>query len=174
VTFGTFFKETYLPQVLQDKKPHTTVNEEGLYRRNLCETIGALPFNEISAFQLERIKKDMTDAGLSARTVQYALQIVRQVFNVAKKLGVFTGEPPTRNIRWPRIDNMKLRYLSADEAERLLEALAKRSQTLRDMTLLSLHSWLRFSEIANLKWSCVNWDAGTLSILNAKSGSRIT
>jgi integrase len=68
---------------------------------------------------------------------------------------------------------MKLRYLSAKEAERLLNALATKSKTLHDAALLSLHCGLRFGEIANLKWSCVNWDAGTLAILNAKAGSRI-
>lgn len=172
VTFGEFFEETYLPQVQRDKKPHTAVNEEGIYRRNLSRIIGALPFPQISAIQMERIKKDMGDAGLSSRTVQYALQIVRQVFNVAKKRGVFTGESPTGKIKWPKIDNMKMRYLSTDEADRLLEALGKRSQTVHDMALLSLHTGLRFSEIANLRWSCVNWDAGTLAILNAKTGSR--
>jgi integrase len=35
-----------------------------------------------------------------------------------------------------------------------------------------LHCGLRFGEIAALPWSCVNFETGTLAILNAKTGSR--
>lgn len=138
----------------------------------MADAIGALPFPQISAFQLERIKKDMADKKKSDRTIQYVLQLTRHVFNTAAKVGVYTGPSPTKAVKWPKLDNMKLRYLSIDEAETLLAALAKKSQTLHDAALLSLHCGLRFGEIAALKWSCVNWTAGTLAILNAKSGSR--
>jgi len=173
ISFGRFMKDIYLPQCQRDKKHKTYVGEEGLYRLHLEGTIGDLPFNKISAFHLERIKKDMADRGLSGRTIQYALQLTRQVFHTARNLGVYSGDSPTRNVRWPKLDNMKLRYLSAEEAEQLLEALATRSMTLHDMALLSLHCGLRFGEIAKLQWSCVNWELGTLAILNAKAGSRI-
>ena len=173
VTFGRFMTEIYLPQCQRDKKHKTYINEEGLYRLHLANIVGNLPFSKISSFHLERIKKDMTDSKLSPRTIQYVLQLTRQVFNIARKTGAYKGESPTRNIRWPKLDNMKLRYLRADEAEKLLDALAERSKTLHDMALLSLHCGLRFGEIANLKWSCVNWEAKKLAILNAKAGSRI-
>jgi len=173
ITFDRFMTETYLPQCQRDKKHKTYINEEGLYRLHLADTIGALPFSKIKAFHLERIKKDMTDRKLSPRTIQYVLQLTRQAFHVARKTGVYDGESPTRNVRWPKLDNMKLRYLRAGEAEKLLDALAGRSKTLHDMALLSLHCGLRFGEIANLKWSCVNWKAKTLAILNAKAGSRL-
>jgi len=40
------------------------------------------------------------------------------------------------------------------------------------VALLSLHCGLRFGEISTLTWSCINPAAGTLAILNAKTGSR--
>jgi len=173
ITFGDFMTNTYLPQCKNDKKEKTYINEEGLYRRHLAGTIGTLPFRQISAFHLERIKKAMTDHELSARTVQYVLQLIRQAFHTARKIGLYIGDSPTKNIRWPKLDNMKLRYLSVHEADNLLNALAAKSKNLHDTALLSLHCGLRFGEIANLKWSSVNWNAGTLAILNAKAGSRI-
>jgi len=172
VTFGTFMTETYLPQSKHDKKERTYKIEEMLCRLHLADTIGGLPFSKISAFHLERIKKDMADKGLSDRTIQYCLQVTRHVFHTARKLGVYAGESPTNAVKWPKLDNMKLRYLSIDEAERLLAALRAKSQSLHDIALLSLHCGLRFGEIAALTWSCVNWSAGSLLILDAKTGSR--
>jgi len=172
ITFGAFMTETYLPQSKADKKERTYTIEEMLHRRYLADTIGALPFPQISAFHLERIKKDMADKGKSDRTIQYVLQLTRQVFNTARKLGVYTGENPTGAVRWPRVDNMKLRYLTVEEADQLLKALEAKSKTLHGAALLSLHCGLRFGEVAALTWGCVNWGAGTLAILNAKTGSR--
>jgi integrase len=172
ITFGDFVTKTYLPQSKLDKKKRTYTTEEMLYRGYLADTIGALPFPKISAFHLERIKKSMADQKKSDRTIQYALQLTRHVFHTARKLGVYAGESPTNAVKWPRLDNMKLRYLSFTEAETLLAALAKKSQNLHDAALLSLHCGLRFGEIASLTWSCVNSEAGTLVILNAKTGSR--
>lgn len=172
IPFGRFMSETYLPQCKHDKNDKTYINEEGLYRLHLEETVGALPFCKITPFHLERIKKTMSDKGLSNRTIQYVLQLTRQVFNSARHLGIFTGDPPTKGVKWPKLDNMKLRYLSIGEAEKLLAALATKSQTLHDAALLSLHAGLRFGEIAKLTWSCVNWEAGTIAILDAKTGSR--
>lgn len=172
VTFGAFMTGTYLPQSKHDKKAKSYAIEEMLYRVHLSGTLADLPFSKIAPFHLERIKKAISDKGLSNRTIQYALQVIRHAYNTARKLGIYAGESPTKAVKWPTLDNMKMRYLSIDEAEKLLAALAAKSQNLHDMALLSLHCGLRFGETAALHWSCVNWKAGTLTILNAKTGSR--
>ncbi len=172
ITFDQFMTGTYFPQCKADKKSKTYDFEKMFYRLHLEPEIGSLSFSKISPFHLEKIKKTMAGKELSPRYVFYALQIIRQVFNTARKLGVFAGDSPTRAVKWPKLDNAKLRYLSIDEAETLLTALKAKSQNLHDEALLSLHCGLRFGEIAALPWSCVNFKAGTLAILNAKTGSR--
>lgn len=172
ITFGQFMTETYLPQRELDKKAKTYEIEKMLYDRHLKEFLENVPLPEVKSDHLEAIKKSMIGKKLSDRTIQYALQVIRQVFHTAKKKHVYEGESPTSAIHWPKPDNMKLRYLSIDETEKLLARLAKKSQHAHDMALLSLHSGLRFGEIAALTWSCVNLEQGTLAILNAKTGSR--
>jgi integrase len=171
LTFGQFIVGTYLPQSKQDKKPGSYAMEETLYRIHMNSLIN-LPLSKIAPIHIERIKKNMTDKGLSPRTIQYALQVIRHAFSVANKMGVYTGPSPTKAVKWPKLDNLKMRYLSVDEAETLLAALKNKGKNLHDAALLSLHCGLRFGEIAALTWSCVNWDAGSLAILNAKTGSR--
>jgi integrase len=65
-----------------------------------------------------------------------------------------------------------MRFLTRDEADRLLAALKEKSPDVHDMTLLSLHADLRFGEIASLTWQDVNLEKGTLTIRDAKAGSR--
>jgi integrase len=172
MTFGDFMTSIYLPQCELDKKPNTYRTEKMFYHVHMAGSLADLPLNKVAPFHLEKIKKAMADKKKSDRTIEYILQMIRQAFNKAKKLGFYHGEPPTLGVKWPKLDNMKMRYLSIAEAETLLAALAAKSQSLHDMALLSLNCGLRFGEIAALTWSCVNFDAGTLAILNAKTGSR--
>jgi len=173
VTFGNFFTKTYLPQVTADR-PKSVRADEGLYNKWLSDAIGTLPFPQISPFHIEKIKKKMTDAGRSPRTIEYCLAIVRQVFNHARRLEVFAGECPTSKVKRPKIDNARMRYLTPEEADLLLRALAEKSVDVHDMALLSLHCGLRFGEIAALQWQDVDLVKSVLTIRDAKAGSRTT
>jgi len=173
VTFHDFFTKTYLPQAKADR-PKSVINDEALYTQWLNDTIAPLPFPQISAFHIEKIKKSMTDAGRAPRTVEYCLAVIRQVFNHARRLGVFAGESPTAKVKWPKVDNARMRYLTPEEADLLLSALTEKSIDVHDMALLSLHCGLRFGEIAALQWQDVNLDKSLLTIRDAKGGSRTT
>ncbi|WP_026939677.1 tyrosine-type recombinase/integrase [Hippea alviniae] len=92
----------------------------------------------------------MLDKSLSPRTIQYAIQTVKHMFNVAIKQGFFKGENPTRGIKIPKKDNKRIRFLTRDEAKMLLQELKKHSQDTYEIAYLSLYTGMRFSEIANL------------------------
>lgn len=172
VTFKTFFEDTYLPQAKADKKERSVTREEGLFKVWISPAIGHLPMKDIAPFHLEKLKKSMADKGQSPRSIEYALAVTRQIFNTAKRLGSFTGENPTAKVKFPKPDNGRLRFLTHTEADKLLEALKGKSADVYDMTLLSLNCGLRFGEISSLTWQDVSLDRGTLTIRDAKAGSR--
>ena len=170
VTFGTIFAGAYLEHSRQNKKRNSVVTEQGLFRQWIEPVIGALPLKDISPFHLERIKKDMADAGRAARTIHYALCVVRQVFNFASARDLSACISPTCKVKPPRTDNRRLRFLTHEEARRLLDHLAERSPNLHDMALMSLHCGIRAGEIFNLTWSDVDFDRGLLALRDTKSG----
>lgn len=172
ITFEDFFTHTYLPQAKADKKDSTAKREEGFLTNWLRMVIGNLPLKEVSSFHLEKLKKTMSEGGQSPRSIEYALAVIRQVFNMARRMGLYEGESPTANVKKPKVDNGRMRFLTKSEAKRLLEALARKSTDVHDMTLLSLHAGLRFGEIASLTWQDVDLDKGILTIRDAKAGSR--
>ena len=172
VTFKTFFEDTYLPQAKADKKERSVTREEGLFKVWISPGLGHLPMKDIAPFHLEKLKKSMADKGQSPRSIEYALSVVRQIFNTAKRLGSFDGENPTAKVKFPKPDNGRMRFLTHKEADKLLEFLKGKSDDVYDMTLLSLNCGLRFGEIASLTWQDVDKDRGTLTIRDAKAGSR--
>ena len=172
VTFGAFFTDSYLPQATADKKEKTVTREEGLYDVWISDILKDLPMKDIAPFHLEKLKKSMADGGQSPRSIEYALSVVRQVFNVARRLEAYQGDNPTAKVKFPKPDNGRMRFLTHKEADKLLEALNEKSVDVHDMALLSLHCGLRFGEIAALTWQDVDIKRGTLTIRDAKAGSR--
>ncbi len=172
ITFERYFIDTYMPQAKADKKIRTSKREEGLFNNWIKDSLGNLQLIDIVPFHLEKIKRTMTEKGQSARSIEYALALIRQVFNNARRQGLYVGESPTSKVKKPKVDNGRMRFLTHDEAKRLLSALQIKSIDTHDMTLLSLHCGLRFGEIASLTWQDVDLNKGVLTIRDAKAGSR--
>lgn len=172
VTLHSFFYNTYLPQAENDKKEKSVTREKGLFSVWIAPALGHFPLKKIAPFHLEKLKRNMAKGGQSPRSIEYALSVVRQIFNTAKRLGVFDGENPAMGVKFPKPDNSRMRFLTHEEASALLESLKAKSTDVHDMTLLSLNCGLRFGEIAGLTWGDVNLERGTLTIRDAKAGSR--
>ncbi len=172
ITLQSFFDGTYLEMARADKKESSVKRERGLFNVWIRPAIGGTAIKDISPFQLEQLKRDMTSGKQSPRSIEYALSVIRQIFNTAKRLGAYTGDNPTAKIKFPKPDNGRMRFLTRTEADDLLNALKAKSQDVYDVTLLSLHCGLRFGEIKALTWQDVNLEKGTLTIRDAKAGSR--
>jgi integrase len=169
---GAFFKDTYLPQAKADKKEKSVEREEGLFNVWISDNLGDLPMKDITPFHLEQLKRDMATGKQSPRSIEYALSVIRQIFNTAKRLGKYEGENPTARVKFPKPDNGRMRFLTHTEADALLKALKEKSDDVHDVTLLSLHCGLRFGEIKALTWQDIDTDKGVMTIRDAKAGSR--
>jgi integrase len=171
LTFGEIFKEKYLPHIRQNRRnPQSAENEETLFRLWVAPVIENRPLAEIAPLQLEKIKSSMLKAGKAPRTVRYALEMIRQVFNYAERNSLFDGANPVKKINLPSPDNRRMRFLSREEAEALLKDLANRSKDTHDMAALSLYAGLRFGEITALQWADVDIEQGILLLRDTKSG----
>jgi integrase len=199
-----FFDKVYLPQAKLDKKPDTWGSEERLFRHWISPVIGALTFDEISIEHLNKIKGNMVagkrgavlnhprdkkkpEAGeksaqekrnpahpMSAKSQQYALAVVRQVWNLAcaVKPPLAAGPWPgaTRQFKKPKADNKRQRFLTREEAAVLFSRLLSKSQDVHDMAVLALHCGMRAGEILNLTWNRVNLTKGELLLVDTKNG----
>lgn len=206
ITFAKFFQDTYYPACQMDKTPATARAEKLLFDNWLNPVIGDLRFDQISIDHLDKIKANMR-AGkrqpskphprdkskkaknaqsrrtpprpLSDRYINYALAVVRQVWNraCASKPPLAVGDWPgaSKSFKKPKVDNQRKRFLSKNEAALILSALKKKSVDMHDMALLSLHCGLRAGEVFNLTWDKVNLRKGELLLVDTKNGdSRVS
>ena len=168
LTFGQFFKETYFPISRTSKKPESSKKEEEHFRLYLEPLLGNKPFRDIKPLTMERIKKNILEAGRSPRFLQYCLATFRQIWNMARRDGIVFEESPSRQVKILKIENKRTRFLNREEAENLLNHLKVFNLTVYRMAYLSLYTGMRFGEIATLKWGAVDLDRGLITILDAK------
>jgi len=158
LSFQKIFTKQYFPQAKADKDRQSYNRELSLFNKWIKPVIGPLPLNDIAPIHLEKIKKSMKDAGRAARSIQYALAVIRQVLNWSYRNNLFNGENPVKKVRIPTVDNKLTRFLTVQEADLLLPALKTKSREMWEMTLLSLHCGMRASEIFRLTWGDINAD----------------
>lgn len=170
VTFGDYFNKTYYPSAETSKKSYQ--KEKQHFDTWIEPVLGKIPIKDIKPIAIERLKKKMLDAGRAWRTIEYVLATVRQVWNSAKRAGLVQAETPTKGVKIARTDNRRLRFLTHEEADALLEALKKRDFDAYCMALVSLHAGLRASEIFRLTWGDIDVDRGRITVRDAKAGSR--
>lgn len=169
ITFSELFQR-YIEQALQDKERKTCIEEQSKYNKWILPLFGNKPLKEISPFLLEKLKKVMADEGKAPRTITYVLALIRQVFNYAKNHDLYQGDNPVSKVKKPSEDNRRVRFLSHEEANLLLNELAKVSPMLHNISLLSLHCGLRAGEIFNLEWTDIDFTNETILIKDTKSG----
>lgn len=171
ITFGKYFEEVYYPAQTHKKKA-SYEKEDGHFRNFIKEAIGALPFKEIKPFHIERLKKNLFDGGKSPRTIQYIFATIRQIWNMARRDALVMCDSPTKQVKVPKFDNRRTRFLSHSEADILLEQLQMRDLATWRMALLSLHSGMRAGEIFSLIWGHVDIGRGIILIVDAKGQQR--
>ena len=127
---------------------------------------------DISPLILEKLKRDLSKKGLSPASVHQVLALIRAIYRKSIGWGLYKGQIPTENVKFPKDDNKRLRFLKHDEADKLLEALREKSSQVYNQSLLALFCGLRFSEMANLTWEDIDLPNEIIQIRDAKGGSR--
>lgn len=170
LTFAQYFRIHYLPIAKTSKKKVSWEKEESHFKHWIELAIGAIPLKDLRPIHLERLKKNLLEKNKSARTIQYVFSTVRVVWNHARKNRVIAGDSPTRAVDKPKVENRRIRYLTIDEAQTLLDDLKSRDLATYRMAAISLFMGLRAGEVFNLKWKSLDRENGLLWIMDGKSG----
>ena len=170
LTFSEYFESHYLPYHEGESKK-SLLRERGIYVNHLKPVIGHFTFAEITHFHLEKIKSEAIKNGLSKRSANYHLDLVRQVWNRAIIDEKTDKTPPNRKVKKYKLNNKRDRFLTKAEEDFLLPALMTASLREHDMVLLSLDTGARWSEVAELRWENVQLGDEMLRFPDTKPGN---
>jgi len=169
MTFGELMEKHYLPWA-EKNKGHAP-GDFSRYAHWLKARFAAKALKDISPLDLERLKREMREAGKSESTVRHALCVIRQAFNKASVWRLWKGENPCKGVSFPTPNNARQRFLTQEEAARLLAALRERSPQVAQIATLSLYGGLRLGEVLGLAWSNVNRRNGIIMVQDTKNST---
>ncbi len=168
ITFSDFWEQSYWPT--QNYKSVGSLGaESALYKNWIFPKIGKVQLLRLKAKDVEKVSSAMFAKGRSVASVNYALAVISQVWNLAKRDGLVAEDSPTKKVKLPKKDNRRTRFLTKDEATRLFKELKTRSPETHDMAILALYCGLRFGEIASLTWQDIDFENEDIYIKDPKT-----
>lgn len=154
----------------EKNKARKAYDDKNRWKKHLKDRLENKRLSEISPFDLERLKSDLSKKGLSPATVKHCLVLLRQIYNKSKSWGLYKGENPIKGVKMPSVQNQRTRFLSHEDASLLLSELKKmKTPDLHDMALLSLHTGMRAGEIFNLRAYDLDFQNGLIRITDPKN-----
>ena len=164
----------------KDEKAASWKADDSRYRNHIKPILGSVPVKDIATLTLEKFKKELskkkTKAGkpLSQKSIHHCLALIRQMYNKAAGWGIYRGHNPVTEtakvhkqfLKIP--DNRRLRFLSREEADKLLTYLKGKNIQLHDITLMGLYAGLRADEIFSILWLDVDLEHGIINIKDPK------
>jgi len=168
-TLAEFVRDAYLPFVKNAKRSWRT--DETVLRIHILPKLGHLPLDQISDENVADLLRRLRDAEYASGTTNRVLILIRFIYNLGRKWGMpGCGKNPATGLKTVP-DVCRERFLTNQEAQRLLSALdADENRVAACAIKLLLLTGGRRNEITQAKWEYVNWPHRTLLVPIAKSG----
>ena len=119
------------------------------------------------------LKKGLNKRGkpYAPATIKHQLVILRRLYNLARKWGVYAGASPLESVSMPKIDNQITEFLRDEELVRLLDTLDKWPfQESAAFVKFALFTGLRRGELFKLTWDDVDFERGLIRLRDPKGG----
>jgi integrase len=197
-SFGDVARDYLARHVAAKRKPRTLEGYETLLRLHILPVVGAMRVTDVRRWHVSQLHSGIASPGAANR----ALRLVSAIWNFAEREfdDLELGRNPAKGIALNR-ETGRERFLSADELERLGEALdraatiglpydidetkpsakhaPKRENRIRQIDpfgvgaiRLLLLTGARLREILNAKWTYIDAGRGLLNLPDSKTGAK--
>ena len=162
--------EKYLNEYSSKKAPQTHRRDKSL-AAHLIEFFGNRKVTEIRPKMIAEYKRTRRAQGAAAQTVNNERALMNHAFNLAIREWEWTDTNPVSKVSKETVNNIRDRWLTTDEEERLLAA---SPAWLREIIVFALNTGLRQSELLDLTWDNVDLFRRTYYIGQQKNKGKDT
>ncbi len=171
--------EKYLPWAKEHKR--TWKCDHYNYETHLEPRFGKKGLDSITPLDIERMKIDLKKGinkqgrPFTQATIKHQLVLLKRVYGLAKRWGMYSGENPVDRVEIPKLDNQKTEFLSNDEADRLMRVLDSWpcKETVAFIQF-AIFTGIRRGELFKLTWDDVDFERGTITLRAPKGGKTTT
>lgn len=170
VTFGNVF-EKYIEYAKINKSSWT--DDLSIYNNHLIQfehkdikTFKVKDFEELQQLKLKNLKQ---------KTINNIIATARQIINYAIKYELiknYNNPISDGKLKMFKPDNKRNNFFTKEQAKELLEQLALHANiSLYRLTVLLIYTGARFSEVASLRWTDINFETKMIYFKPTKDGN---
>ena len=156
------YLENWLEQVY---KPTVKLNSYVQYRsiihHHLIPAFGSVPVQKLTPEKLHAFYRQKLDEGSAPATIRLIHAVLSRALGDAVKQGLVARNVVTL-VTPPRIERYEAKTLSAEQAEKLLEA--ARGSRLDTLLIMALTTGMRRGELLALRWDDVDFQQSLISV----------
>jgi len=157
-TCEAFLKDWHETYAKTNNKPSVVNSKELIIRCHLSPFFGKLLVSEIGVRDLERFKSAQLSKGLSPKTINNQLSVLRRALRSAQEWDLIEVVP---TVKWMKTRRPDFDFLDFDEAERLFDATVPE---FRPMVATALKAGLRLGELLALRQTDVDLVNGQIFV----------
>ena len=164
-----FVSAVYLPHIRHRKRSPQV--DERIARQHISPAFGDRRLADIDRAEVERWLHGLSAGGLAPATCNRILAVFKPICSLAEMRGFLpVGQSPCTGVSSFKIHTQRERYLTRDEAQRLMRALEKSDRPEAFALRLLLLTGARKSEVLKARWEHVRPDLRLLIVPLSKSG----
>ncbi len=168
-TVGEYLDRWLIESVKDSVKPGTYDSYSDLVRRHVIPALGRTKLKNLTTDQVRRFRRSKLDEGLSTRTVQYLLFLLRKALQQAVEDGLIPRNV-AHGVKVSQAGKEEVRPLSPEQSRRFLEAAS--GERFEALYVLAVHTGLRQGELLGLRWEDVDLEARTLCVKRTLTGAK--
>jgi integrase len=153
------YLDTWLKTAARPRlRERTCEDYSGLLKRYVHPVLGEKRLCDVRPLDIQNLYADMTERGLSARTVRYIHAILSSALKQATKWQMLIHNPCAA-VELPRAERREMKAFSPKDAASFLNAAKENEQGV--IFAFALATGMRPEEYLGLKWSDVDLEKGT-------------
>jgi len=161
--------DRYISEVLPQKRP-STIPDQARQLHWWQTHLGHCLLADITPAVLVKYRNILTH-GRANGTVNRYLAVLSHAFTMAVREWQWCADNPVRKVSKPKEPRGRVRFLSEDERQRLLDSCkVSRNPSLYTIVVLALSTGARRGELLHLTWSDVDLKRGILTFRETKNG----
>lgn len=169
LTLDAFISQVYLPHIKARKRSWQT--DDRIARRHLSPFFGDRILAKIKRNEVEDWLHGLLEKGHAPASCNRFLAVFKTICSVAEERGFLpVGKSPCLGVSSFKIYTQRERYLSREEAKRLMLALEHSGHIVAFALRLILLTGARKSEILKARWADINFEQRILTVPLSKSG----
>lgn len=157
--FREFVERWFQTYVMTNNKASTRRSKRNTIDLHLIPYFGKKTLAEITVLGIEEFKASKLKAGLSPKTINNLLSILRKSLMCAEEWELLIKVP---RIKWLRVPPSPYRFLSIEQSRQLLAG--AENVFWYAMILCALRTGMRIGEMCALDWSDINWERRTITV----------